>query len=55
MTVRSPVILDNTVLTNFALAECTELVMLLWSDALQTTPQVMTEYREGVAGGSVTG
>ncbi len=48
MTVSPLVILDNTVLTNFALAGCTELVTLLWGDALQTTPDVIAEYQEGV-------
>ena len=47
------VVLDNTVLTNFALAECADLVMKLWGDALRTTPKVMAEHRRGVKKGSV--
>ncbi len=53
MTAALPVFLDNTVLVNFALAECTELVTQLWGTDLQTTPDVMAEYREGVAQGTV--
>ena len=53
MTVSLPVVLDNTVLANFALAECAELVGRLWGDGVQTTSDAMAEYLEGVANGSV--
>ncbi len=53
MTVSPPILLDNTVLTNFALAECAELVMQLWGDDLRTTPHAMAEHQEGVALGYV--
>ncbi len=53
MTVSPAVVLDNTVLANFALAECTELAIRLWGKILQTTPYAMGEYREGVARGLV--
>lgn len=41
-----PVLLDNTVLSNFALVERTELVMDLWPAAC-TTPAVKAEYAAG--------
>jgi hypothetical protein len=41
-----PVLLDNTVLSNFALVERTELVMDLWPAAC-TTPAVQAEYVAG--------
>lgn len=44
-----PVLLDNTVLSNFALVERTELVMDLWPDAC-TTPAVEAEYAAGTEG-----
>lgn len=42
------VLLDNTVLTNFALIEQPKLVLNLWASAC-TTPAVWAEYRAGVA------
>ena len=53
MTAVHRVLLDNTVLTNFALAECASLVFRLWGNALCTTSRVIAEHREGVAQGSV--
>jgi predicted nucleic acid-binding protein len=46
-----PVLLDNTVLTNFALVGQTDLVTYLWGAAVSTTSAVMAEYQAGVAGG----
>jgi predicted nucleic acid-binding protein len=43
------VLLDNTVLVNFAAAERPDLVLQTWSDAVCTTPAVRDEYRQGVA------
>ena len=42
-----PVLLDNTVLTNFALIGRPHLVLDLWPDAC-TTPAVQAEYQAGV-------
>ncbi|MCZ7672332.1 MAG: hypothetical protein M5U34_37025 [Chloroflexi bacterium] len=42
-----PVLLDNTVLTNFALIGRSHLVLGLWPDAC-TTPAVQAEYQAGV-------
>lgn len=49
----APVVLDNTVLTNFALAERPELVALLWGEAWCTTTRVFEEHQEGVTSGAV--
>jgi predicted nucleic acid-binding protein len=49
-----PVVLDNTVLTNFALVDRTDLVMRLWPTTACTTPSVLDEYRSGVASGLVS-
>ena len=48
-----PVILDNTVLTNFALVDRAELVTCSWPSTACTTPSVLDEYRSGVASGLV--
>jgi predicted nucleic acid-binding protein len=48
-----PVILDNTVLTNFALVGRADLVIHLWPTTACTTPPVLDEYRSGVASGLV--
>lgn len=45
---RNPVLLDNTVLTNFALARCGNLPLKLWPDCVCTTEAVLEEYRRGV-------
>lgn len=45
----SPLLLDNTVLTNFALVGRVDLVLGL-SAEVATTPAVIAEYRAGVAG-----
>jgi predicted nucleic acid-binding protein len=42
------VLLDNTVLTNFALVNRPDLVLDLWGTDSATTPAVMTEYEAGV-------
>ncbi len=47
------VILDNTVLTNFALIDRADLVTHLWPTTACTTPPVLDEYRSGVASGLV--
>jgi len=44
-----PVLLDNTVLVNFASAERPDLVLHTWPGAACTTPAVRDEYRQGVA------
>lgn len=42
------VLLDNTVLTNFALVGRPDFVLDLWGTASATTPEVMREYQVGV-------
>lgn len=42
------VLLDNTVLTNFALIERPDLVLGLWGESAATTPVVMEEFQAGV-------
>jgi predicted nucleic acid-binding protein len=49
--VSRPVLLDNTILTNFALVDRAELVTRLWPTAACTTAAVMAEYAVGVAEG----
>jgi predicted nucleic acid-binding protein len=44
-----PVLLDNTVLVNFAVAERPGLVLQTWPETACTTPAVLDEYRQGVA------
>jgi predicted nucleic acid-binding protein len=51
--VDQPVILDNTVLTNFALVGRADLVAHLWPTKACTTPPILDEYRSGVASGLV--
>lgn len=43
-----PVLLDNTVLTNFALVGRPDLVLNLWGADCATTPAVFAEYQVGV-------
>ena len=45
------VVLDNTVLTNFALVNRADLVMRLWPTAACTTPAASAEYGIGVSRG----
>jgi len=45
------VVLDNTVLSNFAAVRRTDLVLRLWGEAACTTPAAFAEYESGVAGG----
>jgi predicted nucleic acid-binding protein len=47
------VLLDNTVLTNFALVNRPDLVLDLWSSSSATTSAVMTEYQAGVTSRSL--
>ena len=49
--VSRPVLLDNTVLTNFALVGRQDLVMRLWPRAACTTPSALDEYAAGAASG----
>ncbi len=46
-----PVVLDNTVLSNFASVNRSDLVLRLWGEAACTTPAAFIEYEAGVAGG----
>ena len=46
-----PVLLDNTVLTNFALVDRTDLVMDMWPSAACTTQPALDEYEAGAASG----
>ena len=43
-----PILLDNTVLSNFALVKQTDLVLQLWPDC-NTTADAWREYQAGVA------
>ena len=42
------ILLDNTVLSNFALVGRPDLVLTLWGDACATTTAVMAEYQAGM-------
>jgi len=42
------VILDNTVLSNFAQAQIAHAILELWGDQACTTPDVISEYRAGI-------
>ena len=44
-----PVLLDNTVLVNFAVAERPDLVLRTWPESVCTTSAVRDEYSRGVA------
>lgn len=46
-----PILLDNTVLTNFAFVNGVNLVFKLWGPNCTTTTAVMAEYQTGVASG----
>jgi len=48
-----PVLLDNTVLVNFACADRADLVLESGFERVCTTPAVMTEYESGVESGHV--
>ena len=45
---KNPVLLDNTVLTNFSWARCANLPLELWPGHVCTTQAVIEEYRSGV-------
>ena len=47
------VVLDNTVLTNFALVGRADLVTHLWPTSTWSTPPVLDEYRSGAVSGLV--
>ena len=47
-----PIVLDNTVLTNFALVKHTALVLRLWPTAC-TTAEALAEYQNGASLGRV--
>ena len=49
--VSRPILLDNTILTNFALVDRAELVTRLWPTAACMTAVVVAEYAVGVAEG----
>jgi predicted nucleic acid-binding protein len=49
--VSRPILLDNTILTNFALVDRAELVTRLWPTAACTTAAVVAEYAVGVTEG----
>jgi hypothetical protein len=51
----TPVLLDNTVLTNFALVGRPDMVLRLWPDTACATPAVQSEYQVGAAAGLVPG
>lgn len=53
-TVAGPVLLDNTVLSNFALAGRTDLVLRLWVETVCTTSSVRDEFGVAVAHGLVS-
>ena len=46
-----PVLLDNTVLSNFALIQRCDLVLSLWNNACATSSAVLAEYQAGVERG----
>jgi predicted nucleic acid-binding protein len=50
----APILLDNTVLTNFALVGRPDLVLSLWGELACTTPAVQNEYQVAVAAGLVS-
>ena len=52
--VARPVLLDNTVLSNFALVGQTDLVMRLWHEIVCTTPRARSEYEAAVSSGLVS-
>jgi predicted nucleic acid-binding protein len=43
-----PVLLDNTILTNFALVGLTAILKELWGERVATTEEVLEEYAAGV-------
>lgn len=47
------IILDNTVLSNFAVVGQTELLQKAFGNVLATVPQVLNEFEEGVSFGRV--
>lgn len=49
--IECPVVLDNTVLTNLALVDRSDLAIRLWPRRVCTTPVVLDEYQAGAASG----
>lgn len=45
---QNPVLLDNTVLTNFASAKCADLPLEVWPGRVGVTQAAVEEYRRGV-------
>lgn len=52
--ITTPVLLDNTVLTNLALVGHTDLALQLWPKLVCTTPAVWQEYQAGVMQGRLS-
>jgi hypothetical protein len=42
------IVVDNTVLSNFAQARVDSAVMSLWGDRVRITPEVISEYQAGI-------
>jgi len=42
------IVVDNTVLSNFAQAQVNSAVISLWGDRVCTTPEVISEYQAGI-------
>ena len=42
------VVLDNTVLSNFAQSQISSVIFMLWGDQVCTTPDVISEYHAGI-------
>jgi predicted nucleic acid-binding protein len=53
--VKRLVVLDNTILTNFALVNRAHLIYQLWSGSVCTTPQVLQEFHSAVEHGLLPG
>jgi predicted nucleic acid-binding protein len=49
-----PVLLDNTVLSNFAQAGLVAVVLSLWEDHVGTTLEALSEYRAGTQGSGLS-
>jgi predicted nucleic acid-binding protein len=42
------IVVDNTVLSNFAQTQIHSAIISLWGDQICTTPEVISEYRAGI-------
>lgn len=47
------VLLDNTVLSNFSIVQCSELLRLAFAERVSTPVQVLQEMRDGIAIGKL--